>query len=57
LAGPYELSRKMLEEYLNNGQELRVGELVLSTDAIRGLLELTKPATASEPNVSTPHEV
>jgi len=57
LAGPYELSRKILEEYLNNGQELRVGELVLSTDAIRGLLELTKPAKESEPNVSAPHEV
>jgi hypothetical protein len=40
LAGPYELTTKILEEYLNNGQELRIGELTLSTDAIRGLLEL-----------------
>ena len=57
LAGPYELTRKMLEEYLSNGQELRIGELVLSTDTIRGLLELTKSAQESGANVSAPREV
>ena len=57
LAGPYELSRKMLEEYLSNGQELRVGELMLSSDSIRGLLEMTKSAKQSSASVSAPHEV
>jgi len=57
LAGPYELSRKMLEDYLSKGQELRVGDLVLSTDSIRGLLDLTKSAKASDANVSAQHEV
>ena len=57
LAGPYELSRKMLEDYLSEGQELRVGDLVLSADAIRGLLDLTKSAKASDANVSALHEV
>jgi len=51
LAGPYELTRKMLEEYLNNGQELRVGELVLSSEPIRGLLELMRSAKESEASV------
>ena len=51
LAGPYELTSKMLQEYLNNGQELRVGELLLSIDAIRGLFELAKPAKEQEANV------
>ena len=57
LAGPYELSRKMLEEYFNNRQELRVGELALSTDAIRGLLELTKTPKGPEASVSVRPEV
>lgn len=57
LAGPYELSRKMLEEYLNNRQELRVGELALSTDAIQGLLELTKTPKGQEASVSVRPEV
>jgi len=57
LAGPYELSRKMLEEYFNNGQELRVGELVVGNEAIRGLLELLRSAKESEANVSAQHEV
>jgi hypothetical protein len=57
LAGPYELSRKILEDYLTKGQELRVGELVLSSDSIRGLLDLTKSAKASDSNASAQHEV
>jgi hypothetical protein len=51
LAGPYELTRQVLEEYLSSGQELRVGDLALSTDTIRGLLELMKSAKESEANV------
>jgi hypothetical protein len=47
LAGPYELSKKMLEEYANGGQELKVGNLDLAPDAIRGLLDLMKSATAT----------
>jgi hypothetical protein len=57
LAGPYELSRKMLEDYLSKGQELRVGKLVLSADSIRGLLDLTKSPKASDANVSAQPEV
>jgi hypothetical protein len=57
LAGPYELTKKMLGEYLKSGQELRVGNLVLSTDAIRVLLELTEKPASESANVSVPHEV
>lgn len=57
LAGPYELSQKMLEDYLNNGQELRVGELVLATDAIRALLALMESRKESGANVLAQHEV
>ncbi len=45
LAGPYELTRKMLEEYASGGQELRIGHLIVSTDTVRALLALQqKPA-------------
>ena len=57
LAGPYELTKKMLEQYLNSGQELAVGILVLSTDAIRGLLGLMEKPTSESVNVSVPREV
>jgi hypothetical protein len=40
LAGPYELTRKMLEEYASGGQELRIGHLIASTDTVRALLAL-----------------
>ena len=40
LAGPYELSRDMLEECVKNGQELKIGALILSPDAARALLEI-----------------
>jgi hypothetical protein len=40
LAGPYELSRKLMDEYASRGEELRVGNLSLSVDAIRGLMQL-----------------
>jgi len=56
LAGPYELTKKMLQEYLSGGEELRVGILVLSTDTIRSLLELTEKPRGEAPSVSAPHE-
>ncbi len=31
LAGPYELTRRMLEEYANGGQELSIGHLIASS--------------------------
>jgi hypothetical protein len=40
LAGPYELTRKMLEEYASGAQELRIGHLIVSTDTARALLTL-----------------
>jgi len=51
LAGPYELSRRMLEEFLGKGEELRVGDLMLSTAAVRDLLELSKAAREAQANV------
>ena len=56
LAGPYELTAKMLEEYLNL-QETKVGEVTLTPDDIRNLLVLMASAKESEANVSTRHEV
>jgi len=55
LAGPYELTRKMLAEHLKNREELRVGELILSPDAIGELLKLSEPAGDSKATVSEPH--
>src|SRR5271157_1981984 len=46
LAGPYELTRKMLEEYASGGQELRIGHLVVSTDTVRALLALQEKVAA-----------
>jgi len=46
LAGPYELNRKMLEEYATNGQELRIGYLTLGPEAVRALIELQVKPTA-----------
>jgi hypothetical protein len=40
LAGPYELTSKMLEEYAGRGQELRIGPLIISADTIRAILAL-----------------
>jgi len=49
LAGPYELTRKMLEEHASGGQELRIGHLLASTDTVRALLALQGKATAQHP--------
>ncbi len=40
LAGPYELSRKLLEEHLKSGEELKIGSLSLSVDSIKELAAL-----------------
>ena len=40
LAGPYELSTKLLEEHLKSGEELKIGSLSLSVDSMRELLAL-----------------
>jgi hypothetical protein len=40
LAGPYELSRKLMEEYVVRGEELRIGYLFLPLDALRDLVRL-----------------
>jgi len=47
LAGPYELTKKMLQEYLSRQEMLTVGDLTLSTDTIRGLLEIAEKPSAS----------
>lgn len=46
LVGPYELTRKMLEEHASGGRELRIGYLLVSTDSARALLALQGKATA-----------
>lgn len=40
MAGPYELSRKLMEEYIVRGEELRIGYLTLPVDALRDLVRL-----------------
>jgi hypothetical protein len=50
LAGPYELTSKMLEEYASGGQELRIGPLIVSTDTVRALLALQGKAAAQHPS-------
>jgi len=57
LAGPYELSRQMLAEHLKNQEELRVGELIVSPDAIGKLLKLSESVRDSKATVSAPHGV
>jgi hypothetical protein len=49
LAGPYELSRRLLEEALKGNQELKIGSLDLSGDSVRALLALLErpPETAA----------
>ncbi len=49
LAGPYELTRKMLEEYASGGQELRIGHLIASVDTVRDLLALQGKVAAENP--------
>jgi hypothetical protein len=49
LAGPYELSRKLMEEYVTRGEELKIGHLFISVETLRDLLRLQNRS------VETPH--
>jgi len=44
LAGPYELSKKLVEEYVARGEELRIGQLAVSVETLRDLMRLQEPA-------------
>jgi len=44
LAGPYELSKKLMEEYVTRGEELRIGQLAVSVETLRDLMRLQEPA-------------
>ena len=44
LAGPYELSRSLLEDQVERGEDLKIGALRLSVDSIRELLGLQSKA-------------
>ena len=50
VAGPYELTRKILEEYASGGQELRIGHLIASADTVRALLALQGKVAAEQPS-------
>ena len=43
LAGPYELSRELLEGYVKRGEQLTIGILSLSTETARALLDMQTP--------------
>jgi len=47
LAGPYELNRKLLEDQVRNGVDLKIGNLTLSVDTMRGLLNLEHSSAQS----------
>ncbi len=47
LAGPYELSRALLEEHLKSGEGLKIGLLNLSVGSIQELLALQQSPIAS----------
>ena len=50
LAGPYELSHKLLEEQVKSGGEIKIGNLTIAVDAIRTLLDLeSQSAQTSAP--------
>lgn len=50
LAGPYELSRKLMEEVVGRGEGLKIGHLSLSVESMRGLLNLQEhPAAGVQP--------
>jgi len=53
LAGPYELSRKLLEEGVRGAEELKIGSLSLSVDSMRALLALLERHPANVPPVSS----
>lgn len=53
LAGPYELSRKLLEGNVKNGVDVRIGILHLSVDSMRELLALLASSAESVPSASS----
>ena len=53
LAGPYELSGKLLEYNVKNGVDVRIGILHLSVDSMRGLLALLASSAESVPSASS----
>jgi hypothetical protein len=53
LAGPYELSRKLLEDNVKNGEDVRIGILHLSVDSMRELLALLASSAESVPSASS----
>jgi hypothetical protein len=50
LAGPYELSRKILEEGVKGGEELKIGSLRLSVDSMQGFLTLLEHPPENAPH-------
>jgi hypothetical protein len=50
LAGPYELTHKMLEELASRGEELRIGHLIASADTVRALLALQGKVVPEQPS-------
>jgi hypothetical protein len=53
LAGPYELTRKLMEEYVNRGEELKIGYLSVSVDALHGLMSLQEQALQPVPTAQS----
>jgi hypothetical protein len=53
LAGPYELSRKLLEDNVKNGVDMRIGILHLSVDSMKKLLALLASSAESVPSASS----
>jgi hypothetical protein len=53
LAGPYELSRKLLEDNVRNGVDVGIGILHLSVDSMRELLALLASSAESVPSASS----
>jgi hypothetical protein len=53
LAGPYELSRKLLEDGVKDGEELKIGSLNLSVDSMRDFLAVLERPPESAPSASS----
>ena len=53
LAGPYELSRKLLEDSVKNGVDVRIGILHLSVNSMSELLALLASSAESVPSASS----
>ena len=53
LAGPYELSRKLLEDNVRNGVNVEIGILRLSVDSMKELLALLASSAKSVPSAAS----